>query len=76
MENQEFKPQSSLNLFNLSSIEIEVNNSGEAVRFKMYSGMFGGNVSDWQQIKFDENGEMYFIAYSNRYYLKDFTNIE
>lgn len=63
-----FKPQGYLTLSNMGCIEIEVNNSGEAVRFRMYNG----NVSDWQQIKFDGKGEMYFYAYSTRYYLNQF----
>jgi hypothetical protein len=64
----EFKPQGYLTLSNMGGIEIEVNKTGEAVRFRMYNG----NVSNWQEIKFDENGEMYFYAYSNRYYLNQF----
>lgn len=64
----EFKPQGYLTLSNMGCIEIEINNAGDAVRFRMYNG----NVSCWQEIKFDENGEMYFYAYSNKYYLNQF----
>ncbi len=68
MAQQDFIPQGYLTLSNSGGIEIEVNNAGDAVRFRMY----GGNVSEWQELKFDENGEVYFFVYSNRYYLNQF----
>jgi hypothetical protein len=67
-----FRPQGYLTLSNSGDIEIEINDSGDAVRFRMYNG----NVSHWQEIKFDKNGEMYFYAYSNRYYLNQFIAIQ
>ena len=68
MKDKKFEPQGYLTLSNYGGIEIEVNNTGDAVRFRMYDG----NVSEWQELKFDENGEMYFFVYSDRYYLNQF----
>lgn len=68
MAQQDFKPQGYLTLSNMGGIEIEINDCGDAVRFRMYNG----NVSHWQEIKFDNDGEMYFYAYSSRYYLNQF----
>lgn len=68
MAQQDFNPQGYLTLSNSGGIEIEINDSGDAVRFRMYKG----NVSEWREIRFDENGEMYFYAYSNKYYLSQF----
>lgn len=70
--NDEFKPQGYLTLSNMGDIEIEVNETGEAVRFRMYNG----NVSAWQELKFDKSGDVYFMAYSNRYYLNQFMKYE
>ena len=70
MKDKKFEPQGYLTLSNSGGIEIEVNNAGDAVRFRMYNG----NVSEWQELKFDENGEMYFFVYSDRYYLNQFEN--
>ena len=67
-KDKEFNPQAYLTLSNSGGIEIEINDSGDAVRFRMYNG----NVSCWQELKFDANGEIYFYAYSNRYYLNQF----
>ena len=71
MAQQDFKPQSYLTISNIGGIEIEISDSGEAVRFRMYDG----TVSNWQEIKFDDNGETYFLAYSDRYYLNQFTKL-
>ena len=71
MKDKKFKPQGYLALSNSGGIEIEISDTGEAVRFRMYNG----NVSQWQEIKFDLNGEMYFHAYSNRYYLNQFAKL-
>lgn len=64
----EFKPCGYLAVSNMGGIEIEINDAGDAVRFRMYNG----NVSHWQEIKFDKHGDTYFMAYSNRYYLNQF----
>ena len=50
MAQQDFKLQGYLTLSNSGGIEIEINDSGDAVRFRMYNG----NVSHWQEIKFDK----------------------
>lgn len=79
MAQQYFKPQGYLTLSNINCIEIEINDSGDAVRFRMCNGNashYYGNVSHWQEIKFDKDGEMYFYAYSNRYYLNQFMMYE
>lgn len=68
----EFKPCGYLTISNIGDIEIEINDAGDVVRFRMYNG----NVSHWQEIKFDKNGEMYFYAYSNRYYLNQFIKVD
>ena len=68
MAQQDFKPQGYLTLYNMGGIEIDINDSRDAVRFRVYND----NVSHWQETKFDNEGELYLYAYSSRYYLKQF----
>lgn len=79
MAQQDFKPQGYLTVSNIECIEIELNDAGDAIRFRTVSAYcrnLYGNVSEWQELKFDDNGEMYFYAYSNRYYLNQFIRYE
>lgn len=80
MAQQDFKPQGYLTLSNSGGIEIEINDSGDAVRYRTCNcngcEVLYGNVSHWQEIKFDNDDEMYFFVYSTRYYLNQFMKYE
>jgi hypothetical protein len=66
--NKNFKPQACMTLSNLGGISIEINNTGEAVRYQWYDK----KPSRWCEIKYNIKGEPFFRIRNTRYYLNKF----
>ena len=65
---ENFKPQAGLTLSNFGGISIEINNTGEAVRYQWYDK----KPSRWCEIKYNMAGEPFFRIKNTRYYLNKF----
>lgn len=63
-----FKPSAVLAICNWGGIEIEINNTGEFVRYK-YFGKIGRRPC---QIHYTNTGRAYFMAIKRRFYLDEF----
>lgn len=68
MAGDEFKPNGYRGVSNAGGNEIQVNDSGDAARFRLY----GGEPTDWMGIEFDENGVAYVDTPSGREMLSDY----
>ena len=68
MAGDEFKPNGYRGVSNAGGNEIQVNDSGDAARFRLY----GGEPTDWMAIEFDENGVAYVDTPSGREMLSDY----
>ena len=68
MAGDEFKPNGYRGVSNAGGNEIQVNDSGDAARFRLY----GGEPTDWMEIEFDENGVAYVDTPSGREMLSDY----
>ena len=68
MVGDEFKPNGYRGVSNAGGNEIQVNDSGDAARFRLY----GGEPTDWMEIEFDENGVAYVDTPSGREMLSDY----
>ena len=71
---EEFKPVGYYCISNWGGIEIEINNYGDAVRYRWSYGNPNEKVSRWQQIKYSKSGRTYFVSKRRRYYLDEFMN--
>lgn len=63
-----FRPNGYRSVTNAGGNEIQVNDSGDAARFRLY----GGEPTDWMKIEFDENGVAYVDTPSGREMLSDY----
>jgi len=68
MAGDEFKANGYRGVSNAGGNEIQVNDSGDAARFRLY----GGEPTDWMEIEFDENGVAYVDTPSGREMLSDY----
>lgn len=68
MVGDEFKPNGYRGISNAGGNEIQVNDSGDAARVRLY----GGEPTDWMEIEFDENGVAYVDTPSGRELLSDY----
>ena len=66
-----FKPFAALAVCNLGGIEIEINETGEAVRYR-YFGKIGRRAC---MIQYTTTGRAFFRIRNQKYYLKKFTMI-
>ena len=66
-----FTPSAALTICNYGGIEIEINETGEAVKYR-YFGKIGRRAC---KIQYTTSGRAYFIANKRRYYLDEFTRI-
>ena len=68
MKTNDFKAMGFLTLSNLGGVEIEINDTGECVRYRYY-GKIGQRPC---QIHYTNTGRAYFRAIKRRFYLDDF----
>lgn len=74
MEKTEFKATGYCCISNWGGIECEINSFGDAVRYRWsYGNPEKEKVSRWQQIKYNANGDAYFVCKRRRFYLYEFT---
>ena len=66
-----FEPIAARAMSNLGGIEIEINETGEAVRYR-YFGKIGRRAC---QIQYTTTGRAFFRIRNQRYYLDEFTRI-
>ena len=66
-----FKPHAALAVCNLGGIEIEINETGEAVRYR-YFGKIGRRFC---MIQYTTAGRAFFRIRNKRYYLDEFIRI-
>ena len=66
-----FTPNAAFTLSNMGGIEIELNNTGEAVKYRYY-GKIGRRAC---MIQYTTTGRAFFRARNQRYYLDKFTRI-
>lgn len=66
-----FKPSAALVISNWGGIEIEINETGEAVKYR-YFGKIGQRTC---QIQYTTTGRAFFRTKYRRYYLDEFTRI-
>lgn len=66
-----FTPSAALALCNWGGIEIEINETGEAVKYR-YFGKIGRRAC---KIQYTTAGRAYFRANKTRYYLDEFMSI-
>ena len=66
-----FKPSAALALCNWGGIEIELNHTGEAVKYR-YLGKIGRRAC---QIQYTTTGRAFFRIRNERYYLDEFIRI-
>lgn len=69
---KDFKPCGALTTCNMGGIEIEINNSGDAIRYRWSYGNPKEKVSRWQEIKYTAKCRAYFVCHRRRYYLDEF----
>lgn len=68
---KEFKTMGFLTLSNLGGIEIEINDTGEYVRYRYY-----GHIGERPcRIDYTNDGRCYFRFYGRRYYLDMFMSV-
>ena len=67
-----FTPNAAFTLSNMGGIEIELNNTGEAVRYRLYDNAPSRRAC---QIQYTATGRAFFRTRSGRYYLDKFTKI-
>ena len=72
MESTNFNPCGGLAISNCGGIEVEINNCGDAVRYRWSYGNPNEKVSRWQEIKYSAKGRAYFVCKRRRYYLDEF----
>ena len=69
----EFIPHGYCTISNCGGIEVEINRAGDAVRYRWsYGNPEKEKVSRWQQIKYNANGDAYFVCKRRRFYLHEF----
>lgn len=68
---KEFQAQAALCLSNGGGIAVELNNTGEAIRYQWYDR----KPSRWCKIYYSQKGEPYFRARGRRFYLNEFLRI-
>ena len=66
-----FKPNAALAICNFGGIEIELNHTGESVRYR-YFDKIGRRAC---QIQYTTTGRAFFRAMKKRYYLDEFMRI-
>lgn len=66
-----FRPCAAFTISNLGGIEIEINETGEAVKYR-YFGKIGQRAC---QIQYTTAGRAFFRIRNQRYYLDKFTRI-
>ena len=66
-----FEPHAALTLCNMGGIEIEINETGEAVRYR-YFGKIGRRPC---MIQYTATGRAFFRVRNQRYYLDQFMRI-
>ena len=66
-----FSPNAALAICNWGGIEIEINETGEAVKYR-YFGKIGRRAC---QIQYTTTGQAFFRAKNRRYYLDEFMRI-
>lgn len=66
-----FAPSATLTICNLGGIEIEINETGEAVKYR-YLGKIGRRAC---KIQYTTAGRAFFRIRNERYYLDEFTRI-
>ena len=66
-----FEPHAALTLCNLGSIEIEINETGDAVKYR-YFGKIGRRAC---MIQYTTAGRAFFRIRNQRYYLDEFMKI-
>lgn len=71
MKTNNFKPQAYLCLTNNGGISIELNNTGEAIRYQWYNQ----KPSRWIKLYYNLNGDAYFKINGIRYHLYKFLRI-
>lgn len=71
MKKENFNPQAYLCLTNGGGISIELNNTGEAVKYQCYDKQ----PSCWCKIYYTSNGDAYFKINGRRYHLYKFLRI-
>ena len=70
---KDFKPCGALAVSNWGGIEIEINDTFEAIRYCWsYGEPEKEKVSRWQKTKYSSSGREYFVSKSRRYYLDEF----
>lgn len=57
--NDDFTPHGYFTTSNYGGYEVEISNSGDAARFRQNFGDGPGEVTDWCEIQYDENGNAY-----------------
>ena len=67
-----FTPNAAFTLSNMGGIEIELNNTGEAVRYRLYDNAPSRRAC---QIQYTTAGRAFFRIRNRRYYLDEFTRI-
>lgn len=58
-ENDDFTSHGYFTTSNYGGYEVEISNSGDAARFRQNFGDGPGEVTDWCEIQYDENGNAY-----------------
>ena len=61
---------------NFGSLELQMNNKGDAVRIREDHGQSEPSVSEWLDIDFDIDCDIWFEYHDDIYYLHQFMKIE
>lgn len=71
MKKETYSPQGYLTISNIGGVTIEINNTGEAVRYQWLNN----KPSRWCQIRYTLSGRAYFLIKGIRYHLDKFTRL-
>lgn len=71
MNEKEFIPTGYYVVSNSQSVEVQITDSGDAVRYRDVDALneTQRKPSKWQEIKFSKGGRAYFFMHSHRVYL-------
>lgn len=77
MDEKEFTPTGYYTVSNSQSVEVQIADSGDAVRYRDVDVLNETQCkpSKWQEVKFSKRGRAYFFAHSHRVYLDCVSNI-
>ena len=73
-ENEDFTPMGYKMVSNAFGYEMEIDSTGESARLRVINAENPDNseVTDWEEIQFDEDGDAYIESKAGRQFLSDF----